>query len=156
MKKIFCIVLSILMIFPLLFLTSCKKEYDSYLGIWLTLDESVVGENKYYNTVEELEKVRVELNVEYYVDAYSTDKVISHLNGEVPFYFSITYKDDATKFYRMINVYYGKNGYYLVYEAPTIPYKHPLNPTAATQTIRKIKEQTIYFVYRYESLTTQE
>ena len=156
MKKYLCIVLSIFMIFPLLFLTSCKKEIDSYLGIWLTLDKNVAEENKYYKTLEELEKIRVELNVEYYVDAYSTDRVISHLNGEVPFYFSITYSDDATEFYRMINVYYGKNGYYLTYEAPTIPYKHPLNQTAATQTIREIKGQTIYFVYRYEQPTTLE
>jgi hypothetical protein len=56
----------------------------------------------------------------------------------------------------MINVYYGKNGYYLTYEAPTIPYKHPLKQSAATQTIREIKGQTIYFVYRYEQPTTLE
>ncbi len=151
MKKHVLILFFIFIGFPLLFLTSCKKS-DNYVGLWLTLNVNKADETKFYSTVDELEKARIKLNVEYYVDGYSSTQLISHLNKEVPYYFSVTYHDQDSVFYSVIDVYYGSNGYYLENNDPTIPTMNPLATSNSFTSTRIINNQTIYLVYKYEKL----
>ena len=142
-KRILLIILSICLLFPLF---SCKREEeDPILGVWLLGDKLQIDDT--FHTVFEIEELRLAYNVVYYVDGYTSDKIVDHFNGKIPYQKSITiYSDTKAEDYLKIVLvckngdnYYLKdrnNGYPMVFK-DTVKYDF------------KIEDYLITIIYHY-------
>ena len=145
MKKILFLFAGILSIILGLSLSSCANT-DDIVGFWIISENQPVDEKKIL-TLEELLAHQAECNVEYYVDGYSSDTPISHLNNSVPWYFSYQYESIFDEHFEIIDVFQNNDGYYLERNGVVIPYSNALNPHNSISMARTIKgkECTIIF-----------
>ena len=155
MKRFLIFFVSIITIALSLFLTSCSNK-DDIVGFWIISENQAVEERKIFS-LDELLNYQQSCNVEYYVDGYSSDKPISHLNNSVPWYFSYQYTSIYDTHYEIIDVFKNNKGYYLERNGVIVPYNNPLNPHNSITITRTIKDKecVIIFYAPDDSVTTE-
>lgn len=111
MKKKIIFILSFL--FILFSLTSCKSPSNNLVGLWLLNEGTKI--NTDIHTKEEIEELRNEYGITLYVDGYTEDKVVDHLEGKNPYSTSlyIYANTPVENRIRIVLVYQNDEGYYL-------------------------------------------
>lgn len=139
MKKKLLILLAMVFAFFGVTLSSCS-DYGDYVGFWIVASNYTVDDSIKYSSLSDLEKAKEKYGVEYYVDAYSSDSIISHLNNEVPFYHIIEYSLSPVVYYRVVDVYYKGDSYQLSPDDIVVPSVSEISPYYTYYIKRTIKK----------------
>lgn len=155
MKKLFVFLIGILSICLGLTLSSCKKNNDDYVGFWVIEETKWVDEEKKF-TLSELIQAVDDYEIEYYVDGYSSDNVISHLNNKVPYYFSATYTSELDLHYEVVDIFHGSEGYYLERYGVVSPNISTINPHTCVTMARTVKGRQCELRFYYDKDANSE
>jgi hypothetical protein len=146
MKKVLFIIGSL---FILLLLVSCKPSKGECVGLWLVCETIDTGNSEY--SIEELENKRIEFDVKYYVDGYTSNKVIDYLDGTIPYQKGIdVYQgQQLSEFLKIILIYLKDGKYHFEREATGYPMfgKERLPYTF------KVKDYSVTITYYYKEVT---
>ncbi len=147
MKKSYVFLISIFLGLFCFLLSSCHNEEE--VGVWIVEANTEIENNKKFSDVTSLEAYRVSLGIEYYVDGYTTEKAISHLNNEVEFFHSITFTDTIKIYYRVVDVTFENGIYTLEVGEALSPVTSTLSPTNTLTFYRTVKGVNVVIFMQY-------
>ncbi len=147
MKKHVLFLMSILMFGFCFLLSSC--HYEEEVGVWIVETEKPIENNKQFTDISSLEEYRISLGIEYYVDGYTTEKAISHLNSDVEFFHSIKFTDDIRIYYRIVDVVLENGVNTLLVGESLMPTTSNLNASNTLTFTRTVKGSKVYIFMQY-------
>lgn len=115
MKKRLFTILVFISFFVLL--TSCKNNSERIVGLWLMNETIEIDTTD--KTLDEIESLKEEYKVTSYVDNYTSDKVVDHLNDDLekktPYYKDVKLYPEYTlgDYLKVVLVYKRDDAYFL-------------------------------------------